>query len=152
MYECNGCFFYYKRLTSCALNFWNVKYREFFLFSHSSPPTTTRLILLLLPILQPPTRTERWVLILQKEFSKGQFYNQRETALIGADILVILVDVEEFYRATADEIRQTLKRFLIYDFARIFVPEDIQKSGLKLCQVGRGRLWQNNTGWQIHAV
>ncbi len=78
--------------------------------------------------------------ILQKEFPNGRFYNQRETALIGADILVILVAAEEFYQATADEIRQTLKGCLVYDCAGIFAPEDIQKSGLKLCQVGRGCL------------
>ncbi len=78
--------------------------------------------------------------ILQKEFPKGRFYNQRETALIGADILVILVAAEEFRQATADEIRQTLKGCLIYDCAGIFAHKDIQKSGLKLCQVGRGCL------------
>ncbi len=78
--------------------------------------------------------------ILQKEFPNGWFYNQRETALIGADILVILVAAEEFYQATADGIRRTLKGCLIYDCAGIFAPEDMQKSGLKLCKVEQGCL------------
>lgn len=58
-------------------------------------------------------------------------------AALGADILVIATEWNEFRQLDLDKIKAALRQPVIFDLRNLFYPEDIKQAGLRYISIGR---------------